>query len=159
MAKPKKKRSILPDALGHFNVYIDKCRFFAHHGVTEQERLAGNDFEVSVNVMLIHEEVCIDDDFGFARPVIAEDFNEEDNLLTTISYADIYNIAKEEMATPRNLLETVARRIAARILRQFEMADSVSIDIVKTTPPIPGIAGQAGVHYHLSRQSHPDFPF
>lgn len=114
-------------------VRLENCRFFAFHGVMPRERRCGNEFEVSVAV-----------DYSVTLPA-------DDLLEGTVSYADIYEIVKEEMAVPRQLLETVARAISARIEAQYPVSNEIRVTIRKLTPPIPGITGSASVTFkHLT---------
>lgn len=112
-------------------VALRECRFFARHGVMEHERRAGNEFEVSL-------EVC----YTPGDPL-------SDSLEGTISYADLYEIAAAEMQTPAQLLETVAARITARATQRWPQISSMSVTIVKITPPIAGITGRAEVTYEF----------
>ena len=116
-------------------VRLDNCRFYAYHGILPQERTAGNEFEVSVEV-----------DYNVIRL-------NDDNISTTISYADIYDIVRQEMECPRNLLESVAASITEKILFLAEKSDDrlsarltqTRVQITKITPPIQGINGSASV--------------
>ncbi|MDE6273285.1 MAG: dihydroneopterin aldolase [Muribaculaceae bacterium] len=108
-------------------VSLEKCRFFAHHGVMDQERVSGNEFEVSISVIY---------------PITGPN---DDDLSSTISYAELYEIAKAEMAKPRNLLETVARDITCIICERWAYIEESRVEICKLTPPIPGITGSARV--------------
>lgn len=108
-------------------ISLENCRFFARHGVMQQEQIAGNEFEVSVSVR-----------YSVSGP-------NDDNPDTIISYADLYDIAQCEMTKPRKLLETVVRAIADRIEETWQRIDDVTIEIRKITPPIPGISGSASV--------------
>lgn len=142
-------------AIAGKDIFIDKCKFFARHGVMEQERSAGNEFEVSIRVGLMSDKIY-PKDFSRFEHQLSKGLTEtdpDDNLLTTVSYVDIYQIAKEEMEQPRNLLETVARRIAQRIFIQFEAAQCITVEIIKLTPPISGFSGSAGVNYQLHRDT------
>lgn len=112
-------------------ISLEKCRFFGRHGVFPQEREAGNEFEISMNVSLA-----------------AESFSPErirDEIGDTVSYADLYEICKRVMAEPCNLLETVARRIIAATFESSPTIREIEVTITKLTPPIAGITGSAGV--------------
>ena len=120
-------------------VELHDCRFFGRHGLLKHEREAGNEFAVAVSVGVADTPL----------PAYCDDI--VDSPSGMICYADIYEICREEMATPRNLLETVARRIACRILRSWPEAESAKVEVRKLTPPIPGITGSAGVTVCHSR--------
>ncbi len=68
--------------------------FFAYHGAMEQERKVGNSFVVDLHLFL---------DLTPAAT--------SDNLEDTVNYASVYELVKEEMAIPSNLLEHAAGRI------------------------------------------------
>ena len=75
-------------------------RFYAHHGCFEQERAIGTHF---------HVDVVFETDTSQAEV--------SDNIGDTVSYLDVYQVVKREMAIPSNLLEHVARRIGEGISR------------------------------------------
>ena len=76
-------------------------RGFGYHGVFESERLNGQEFIVDVEMA-------------------AEFENLNDNLNKTIDYSKIIDLVSNEIASnPVNLIETLAERIAIKIL-EFE---------------------------------------
>lgn len=92
----------------------------------EQERRAGNEYIVDLSV-----------EYSPADPLrLLED---------TISYAELYEIVKTEMQTPRNLLECVAGHIAKRVKDLYPIISRGEVTLTKTTPPIAGITGEASV--------------
>ncbi|MBD5371601.1 MAG: dihydroneopterin aldolase [Bacteroides sp.] len=113
-----------------FTVSLRRCRFFARHGVFGQERRAGNEFEVSAEVV-----------YSPIGPI------GEDTLSSTVSYADLYEIVSHRMERPSALLETVAFDIGSEIRRRFPLVSALSVTIIKTTPPIAGFTGEAEVTY------------
>ena len=115
----------------YITVSLDDCRFYARHGVFAQERRAGNEFVVAIRVDYVWEHQKGDEP--------------SDDLADTISYADLYEIVKQEMERPRQLLETVASTIADRIAEQFRTVKELRVRIRKITPPIEGINGSASV--------------
>lgn len=118
-------------------VNLENCRFFAQHGVMRQEQVSGNEFEVNISVRYLVNGP------------------NDDNPDSTISYADLYEIAKCEMAKPRKLLETVARAISDRIEESWHWIEDVTVEIRKITPPIPGITGSASVKINRFKNHHP----
>ncbi len=103
----------------HTIISIDSLRLYAFHGVGAQERVIGNDFEVSVDVAI-------------PTPPSAGSIDD------TISYAYITEVVKQEMAIPADLLEQVAARIRSRLCDAFPAILGGRISISKLTPPIPG---------------------
>ena len=111
-----------------FDISLNNLRFFAYHGVLDFERKFGNEFVVNLTVK-VPFDVRID----------------RDDLTGTVSYADLYEIIKEEMQQPKNLLEKVAVEIVSKIRDKFSLIQSGYIEIEKVHPPIPGIIGSASV--------------
>ena len=111
-------------------IFLENIRLFGYHGVMSQERKVGNEFRF---------------DLAVTYPFDSSEAN--DSISSTISYADIYEIIKEENAVPRQLLETLAHCICHRIRTSFPQADKCLCRITKLAPPIPGIHGHAGVEY------------
>lgn len=120
----------------YFEISLDDIRFFARHGVMEQERILGNEFSVALRIKI---------------PVPAH--IHEDNLEDTISYADIYEIVDQEMKTPRKLLETLSHSIASSIREKWRQIVSLSVSVTKLNPPISGITGSASVTYNFSKKN------
>ncbi len=112
----------------NFNIKLSDLRFHAYHGVMPQETKVGNEFIVSVSVTIPFQPAVLDD-----------------SLDATISYADIYEIVKDEMNRPRKLLETVAATISIRLTEKWDQILGGEIKICKSTPPIPGIVGASEV--------------
>ena len=77
---------------------------------------------------------------------------ETDELEGTISYADVFEVVKAEMAIPSRLLEHVAGRICQAILHRFPTADSVHLEILKENPPMGAETSGAGITLTMSRQ-------
>jgi len=111
-------------------IFIENARIYGRHGVLEQERRVGNEFIVNLSVRV---------------PV--SDLMKEDQLAGTVSYAELYEIVAEEMAKPRMLLESVAIGIADKVKSRFPEVKGGWISITKSTPPIAGISGSAGVRH------------
>ena len=111
-----------------FEISLNKLSFYAYHGVLETEKKIGNEFQVSITVRIPgREEIA------------------KDNLKDTVSYADLYEIIKEEMSIPRNLLEKVAFEISQRIRKKFKEVMGGRIYIEKVHPPIQNMLGSASV--------------
>ncbi len=123
--------------MSSITIYLSDLHFFGRHGVLPQERVTGNDFVV--NVELLTE----------ARGLEAMVSRSHEDLAETISYADVYEVVKAQMETPRQLLETVAISTANELRTRFPSIVSGLVSITKVTPPIPGITGSAGVTYRF----------
>lgn len=103
-------------------ISINGLRLLAHHGVAEQERRVGNEFELNI---------CLD--------VPASDRAMESDLLDdTLNYARVVEIVRDEMARPSALIEAVAGRIRQRLDAEFPgMIAGGEITVAKLAPPIP----------------------
>lgn len=113
-------------------IYLREVRFHAYHGVMPQERTVGADFTVDLRV-----------EYPFAKAM------ESDDVSDTLNYAQLYNIVKQEMAIPSNLLEHVAGRIAKAVMSAYPEILSVDIKLTKTNPPMGADCKGAGVEIHL----------
>lgn len=117
------------DCSNVFRICLSGLRFNSRIGVYEQERKVGNEYVVDVTVSYD-----------------AALFKEED-LSTSVSYADIYEEIKMEMHRERRLLESVALSISQRISGRWSFVDEIIVRIVKTATPINGIVGDCGIEY------------
>lgn len=104
-------------------IHIRDMQFYGYHGVLQEESVLGQRFNASVSIAVDTKKA-----------------GETDNVEDTVSYVDIFNICKEIIEGERyKLIETVANRIASKILTQFENAVSgCRVEIIKPDPPIPG---------------------
>lgn len=99
-------------------ITLRRMRFYAHHGVAEQERTVGNYFEVTLSVRCPMDKALTDDD-----------------LAGTVNYAELYATVEKEMAQPSQLLENVAWRIAQAIKSGYPMVEGGTVTVTKVTPP------------------------
>lgn len=101
------------------SITIKGLRVYAYHGVFPQENRVGNYF--SVDAVL-----------RFPCP----DAVESDDLDTTINYADVVEIIKDEMAITSKLIEHVAGRIQRAVTAGFPQITGGEISVTKECPPI-----------------------
>ncbi|PTL33078.1 dihydroneopterin aldolase [Prevotella sp. oral taxon 376] len=113
-------------------IYLRNLRFHALHGVLPQERVTGNDYELTLRIGYPMEGAMLSD-------AVAE----------TLNYAEVYQLVKEEMRLPCNLMERVARRISDRLLRQFPEIRSIDLWLTKKNPPMGADCEGTGVEVHL----------
>jgi dihydroneopterin aldolase len=112
-----------------FTIQLHNLRFFADHGVYEEERRAGNEFEVNLSIRInAPEEMLV-------------------KIEETINYAEVYRITKEIFSRPKPLLETLAMEIAAALKEEFQSMRSIQLQIIKLHPPITGFTGAVSVTY------------
>lgn len=113
-------------------IFIAGLRMRACHGVLPQERVVGGDFEVNLSV-----------EYDITRAMASDD------VADTLSYADLSDLVRREMAVPSNLLEHVAGRIARAIVQRWPEVQSVNLSITKLNPPMGADCDGAGVELYL----------
>lgn len=109
-------------------IILDSVRIYAFHGVLSQENKIGAYFIVSAE---------LDTDFSKAM--------ETDELEGTVSYADVYELIKEEMSITSKLIEHVGGRITKGIFNRFPSVTKVKLRIIKENPPMGADCKGAGI--------------
>ena len=112
----------------------DNVRFFAYHGVGQQEREVGNEFVINLKLKV-----------DIARAA------ETDDVTHTVSYADVYENVKAEMEIPSKLLEHVCGRIIKRLFRTFPTVKAIELKLAKRNPPMGADLDAAGVEVQCER--------
>lgn len=111
-------------------IHLNNLKFYSFHGVHEEERVLGNEYEVNVEVQ----------------------FHEEDGIISslsqTINYTEVFDIIKKRMHIPSSLLETVVMDIGNSIHEKFDFVRHIKILLKKIHPPIEGMQGSVGVTWH-----------
>ncbi|MDR2651924.1 MAG: dihydroneopterin aldolase [Prevotellaceae bacterium] len=102
-------------------IEIENMEFFAHHGCYEEERIKGNTFLVTLK---------IEADITLA--------SESDNIIDAVNYQTAYNIVKEEMAVPSNLLENVCFRILTALYDKMTDIKKATVKVSKLNPATMG---------------------
>ena len=113
-------------------IRLEKLRFRAFHGVMEQERRVGGDYELTLRIGYPWQAAMESDDVG-----------------DTLDYSAVYAAVVREMVLPSRLLEHVAGRIANRLLATFPQITSVDLWLTKLCPPMGADSDGAGVELHL----------
>ncbi|RDX68517.1 Dihydroneopterin aldolase 1, partial [Mucuna pruriens] len=109
--------------------------FHGFHGAIAEERKLGQKFLVDVDAWM-----------DLKAPGIS------DRLSDTISYTDIYDIAKEVVeGPPQNLLEFVVQKIAVTILRNHEQVSAVRVKVGKPQVAVRGPVDYLGVEIFRRR--------
>lgn len=109
------------------SIILKGVRIYAYHGVLEQERKVGAYFTIDLKILT-----------DFSRAM------ETDELDGTISYADVYDVVKQEMAVPSKLLEHVGGRIISSLRARFKL-NKVYLRIMKENPPMGADLQAAGI--------------
>lgn len=102
------------------HITIEKLKIFAHHGVFEHETVNGQNFYVNAKLYLDTEYAGISDD-----------------LDRSVDYSQVCRLI-ETVMTRRNyqLIEAAAQAIAAAILQEYALVESVEIELCKPEAPI-----------------------
>jgi len=117
-------------------IYINNMEFYAYHGVFEEENRLGQRYACDAVLYTSLREA-----------------GETDELDKTVNYALAYQVIKEIMdGEPVQLIETLAERIADKLLQEFPSLKLVRIKVSKPNPPIPGILGGVAVEIHRERR-------
>lgn len=117
------------------SIHLYQLRFKAYHGLHDEEKIRGNDFEVDVVV--------------YYRPLkTVQSINE------TINYEEVFRLVEARMRIATPLLETVAMEMAHGILNKFLLSEEVKVSIKKLNPPIKDIKGSVGVSFELKRNNN-----
>lgn len=109
-------------------IALRNARFYAYHGYYQEEQMLGNEFFLDI--------ICF---------VISPILNTDDDLVKTINYEELYRIAKEEMALPKKLLETVVDNLVNRIKLNFREVNEIEVSLRKSNPPFGGDTATAEV--------------
>ena len=115
-------------------IYLDDIRFYAYHGVMEQERQVGGEYLVSLAIETDLSEAVHTDD-----------------LADTVNYAALYVLIEREMSVPSKLLEHVAGRIGQRSLEEFDKISALTVRVTKQNPPIGADCKGASVEIKMTR--------
>lgn len=115
-------------------ILLPQMRFYARHGVLPQEQQVGACFYVSLEVQT-----------DFTHALLT------DELEGTVSYADIHEAVRQEMAVSSRLLEHVAGRIVRRLYRDFPAIQGIRLELYKQNPPMGADCERAGVRLVTGR--------
>jgi len=102
-------------------IAIEGMEFYSYHGCFAEEKEIGTHFKV---------------DFYFKNNTSRAEVS--DNIEDTISYLDVYQLIKTEMAVSSDLLEHVARRAVNRIFEVYPEISWAKFKIQKMNPPLGG---------------------
>jgi dihydroneopterin aldolase len=106
--------------------------FHGYHGVFSEEQTFGARF-------------LVDTELHVLLPA-------EDDLSQTVDYGAVYALIQEEVTAKRyRLLETLAQRLAERILQAFADVLKVTVRVHKPHAPLPGIFRDVIVEVHRRR--------
>ena len=112
-------------------IRIINARFYAHHGVLDQERTNGGLFEIDA-------ELTCD----------ITDAEAEDSLKKTLDYEKAYKFIEQVVTSSKFfLIEALAFRTAMSMIDNFPMVQKVTIKVRKPSPPLGGLVEYVEVEH------------
>lgn len=115
-------------------IILKGLKFYGYHGVTAQEKEKGQEFLVDIRMNV---------DLAKAA--------QSDEIFDSVDYHAIYKRINEVVAgNSCNLLETLATKIAAKVLESEKVQD-VTVRVRKSKPPIKGELKWVGVEVTRAR--------
>lgn len=122
----------LPD-----EIQLQGMRFYAYHGVNQEERVLGQRFTVDVALAIDLRRAGMSDD-----------------LADTVSYSEVFRLVRRIVeGEPRNLIEALAEEIAAAILASYKPVKWVTVTVRKPEAPLKGAMLDAAA-VRITRWSH-----
>ncbi|MDC9824682.1 dihydroneopterin aldolase [Devosia sp. ZB163] len=116
-------------------ITLSDLGFYAYHGVMPEEAVLGQRFHVDL--------VCGIDLLAAGRT---------DELSASVSYAEIYEVAKAAFEGRRfKLIEAVAQHVVDRLFEAFGPIQWIQIRVRKPSAPIPMASGEAAIELHRHR--------
>lgn len=115
-------------------IIIKGVRIYAYHGVLPQEQVVGAYYTIDMKLQT-----------DFSRAI------ETDELDGTVSYADVYEVVKREMAVNSKLLEHVGGRIVQSVFSSFPQVSHVWLRLMKENPPMGADMTGAGIEIDVER--------
>jgi dihydroneopterin aldolase len=109
-------------------IELHNLRFFAHHGMYEEEKKVANEFDVDLEVSFEANETIT-------------------SINESINYVKLYELVKKFMLQEQRLLETIAMNISHAIHEQYPQVKKISITITKKYPPVINFSGNVAVSY------------
>lgn len=100
-------------------IIVNGLRLHGYHGVMEQEGVCGNEFIFDIEI-----------EYDFAKAAI------DDDIMSTVNYAEVIDIAKSVNSTPSRLIENVAYRLDRDLRKRWPDITGLRIRLAKTQPPI-----------------------
>lgn len=117
------------------HIILKGMRFYAYHGVGEQERTVGNEYYLDLRLKA---------DIALAA--------QTDEVSDTVNYAEVYASVKQEMDIPSKLLEHVAHRIVQRLFHDYPAIQAIRLKLMKRNPPMGADLHSAGIEIQCDRK-------
>jgi 7,8-dihydroneopterin aldolase/epimerase/oxygenase len=114
--------------MNYLTIELHNLRFFAHHGMYEEEKKVANEFNVDIKVSFEAERTIT-------------------SINDSINYVKLYELVKKHMLQEQRLLETIAMNITNDIHEQYAQVKKISVTITKKYPPVINFSGNVAVSY------------
>lgn len=122
-------------------IRINNMRFYTYNGVLPEEKRLGQRLEIDV---------------ALAYPV--ETAVKDDDLKTTVSYADVYETIRDFVEKNSfDLIETVANRVCDLVLTIYPSLTAVRLRVRKYSVPIAGQFDNVEIEVE-KQNAHPVHP-
>ena len=117
-------------------IHMTGMVFFGHHGDIAEERVLGQRFVVDLVLTLDIAEVA-----------------RTDELSSTVDYVGIYTICQQVVENePVKLLETLACRLAEKILANHARVNRVDVVVKKPSVPLRGALDYVAIEISQARE-------
>lgn len=118
-------------------IHLKNLVFYGHHGDIPEERVLGQRFTIDLALTLDMAEAAATDD-----------------LNATVDYVRVYELCRQLLEKERvNLLETVAARLADRILAEHPRVSHVEITVKKPSVAIRGVLDYVAIELSKAREN------
>jgi 7,8-dihydroneopterin aldolase/epimerase/oxygenase len=114
-------------------IHLHNLHFRSFHGLYEEERILGNDYELDLTVGAEPASLPVD------------------HIDQTLDYTALYRLVKERMSVPTPLLETVITGISEEIRLKYAAVSKISISLKKLYPPVNNFEGAVGVSFDWNK--------
>ena len=103
-------------------IRLNNIQLYGWHGVSDDEKRIGQEFEVDVEILL-----------NLTSSIASDDIKK------TVDYSELYRFIVSKFSEKKyNLIETLAHNITMSILKEF-LVKSCKVSIRKPSAPIDGI--------------------
>ncbi|MCD6435154.1 MAG: dihydroneopterin aldolase [Clostridiales bacterium] len=110
-------------------ILMNDMIFYAYHGVLKEEKTLGQRFIVTIELILPLRKA-----------------GESDNVIDTVSYADVYEDVKKIMNENKfNLIEKLVEEISSVILAKYLLVSEIKVKVLKPDAPVNGVYHSFGV--------------
>ncbi|MBN1116321.1 MAG: dihydroneopterin aldolase [Bacteroidales bacterium] len=100
-------------------IFLEGLEFYAHHGYFSEEQKIGGKYLIDIEI-----------EADINKSVIS------DELKSTINYAEVYELIKQEMNISSRLIEHLAGRILRAVFINFPLVSGVKVKVSKINPPL-----------------------